>query len=257
MDNAAAPEEIDFEGLNAYINERQPIFRWTKDLSRDRSFAAGLENPASEIANGQGKGKFADIAARINRKRKWGHVQTALILRNISGAPTDDPESIASIFGWGFSLSGSNRFKKWSQQDTFKYQFNLGDGIGRYINDLDSVGGQDAVFSPEGDLKALPALGAYVAYQHYWKRDPTSFFGKTGILKDLRSTLILGYTQVDTYDFQEDDAYRRTKRVTLNVLWSPIPEIDLGFELLWGERMNKDGERGNASQFQLAGTFFF
>jgi len=257
MDTGATPEELDFEGLNANINDRQPLLRYTKNLGPSKSFAVALEDPAAELTGGDGKGKFADVAARINSPREWGHLQAAVLLRNISGAPTDDPTSVKSTFGWGLSFSGSNRFKKWSQQDNFKYQFNIGRGIGRYINDLDSVGGQDGVFDPEGNLKVLPALGAYVAYQHYWKRDPTAFFGRTGFLRNLRSTMVLGYTQVDTYAFQADDAYRRTKRVTLNILWSPINSIDLGFELLWGERMNKDGERGNASQFQLVGTFFF
>lgn len=257
MDNDASPEELDFEGLNAYINNRQPILRYTTQISKRRVFAVGLENPASQITGGEGKGKFADIATRVKKNREWGHVQAALLLRNIAGAPTDDPGNVSSTFGWGFSLSGSNRFRRWSQQDNFRYQFNIGRGIGRYINDLNSVGGQDAVFDPEGDLKALPALGAFVAYQHYWKSDPTALFGGTGILKELRSTAVFGYTHVDNYDFQADDAYRRTKRVTMNLLWSPISAIDLGVEFLWGERMNKDGERGNATQFQLVGTFYF
>jgi len=257
QDTGATPEELDFEGLNANINDRQPVLRYTKNLGPSRSFAVALEDPAAEITGGDGKGKFADIAARINSPREWGHLQAAVVLRNIAGAPTDDPASVKSTFGWGLSFGGHNRFKKWSQQDNFTYQFNIGQGIGRYINDLDSVGGMDAVFDPEGDLKVIPALGAYVAYQHYWKRDPTTFFGSTGLLRDLRSTMVLGYTQVNNYDFQEDDAYRRTKRVTLNLIWSPITSIDLGFEFLWGERMNKNGERGNASQFQLVGTFFF
>ena len=257
MDTEASPEELDFEGLNAYVNDRQPILRDTRQISKRRVFAVALENPASEITGGDGKGKFADMATRINKNREWGHVQVALLLRNISGAPTDDPENISSTFGWGFSLSGSNRFRRWSQQDNFRYQLNIGRGIGRYINDLNSVGGQDAVFDPEGDLKALPAMGAFLAFQHYWKRDPMSLFGFSGLLKELRSTVVFGYTQVDNYDFQADDAYRRTKRVTMNLLWSPISAIDLGVEFLWGERMNKDGERGNASQFQLVGTFYF
>jgi hypothetical protein len=257
MDNRAGPEELDFEGLNASILSRQPIIRWTKNLAKERTFAVALENPVADISGGDGKGKFGDVVTRVTKPREWGHLQAALLLRNIAGAPTDDPGNVSSAFGWGLSLSGHNRFKKWSQKDNFKYQFNVGRGIGRYINDLGSVGGQDAVFDPEGDLKVLPALGAYVAYQHFWKRDPTAFFGSTGFLKDLRSTLVLGYTQVDNYDFQPDDAYRRTKRVTLNLLWSPMSVIDLGFEILWGERMDKNGDRGNATQLQMVGTFFF
>jgi hypothetical protein len=257
MDTRALPEELDFEGLNAQLIDRQPVLRWAKEFDEDRVVAVSLEDPSAEITGGEGKGKFADVAARVSAQREWGHLQAAMLLRNISGSPDNDPEANSSTFGWGLSLSGGNRFKRWSQLDNFKYQLNIGQGIGRYINDLDSVGGQDAVFDPEGDLKAIPALGAFFAYQHFWKRDPTTWFSKGGLLKDLRSTLVLGYTQVDNYDFQADDAYRRTKRISLNLLWSPINSIDIGVEFLWGERMNKNGERGNASQFQLVGTFYF
>ena len=257
MDNWPEVMNLMLLVLNAATLSRQPIIRWTKSLANERTFAVALENPVADISGGDGKGKFGDVVTRVTKPREWGHLQTALLLRNIAGAPTDDPGNVSSAFGWGMSLSGHNRFKKWSQKDNFKYQFNVGRGIGRYINDLGSVGGQDAVFDPEGDLKVLPALGAYLAYQHFWKRDPTAFFGSTGFLKDLRSTLVLGYTQVDNYDFQPDDAYRRTKRITLNLLWSPMTVIDLGIEVLWGERMNKDGERGNATQLQMVGTFFF
>ena len=257
MDTRALPEELDFEGLNAQLIDRQPVLRWAKEFDEDRVVAVSLEDPSAEITGGEGKGKFADVAARVSKQREWGHLQAAMLLRNISGSPDNDPEATSSTFGWGLSLSGGNRFKRWSQLDNFKFQINLGQGIGRYINDLDSVGGQDAVFDPEGDLKAIPVLGAFFAYQHFWKRDPTTWFSKGGLLKDLRSTLVLGYTQVDNYDFQADDAYRRTKRISLNLLWSPINSIDIGVEYLWGERMNKNGERGNASQFQLVGTFFF
>jgi hypothetical protein len=257
MDLRARPEELDFEGLNAYVNERQPLLRWSKDFGGERSLAVAIEDPTAEITGGDGKGKFGDLTAHVSREQKWGHLQAAVLLRNIAGAPDEEPENVSSTFGWGLSLSGQNRFSKGSLQDNFSYQLNLGQGIGRYINDLDSVGGMDAVFDPVGDLKALPALAAYVAYQHYWKRDPTRWLGTPGLLKNLRSTLILGYTKVDNFDFQEDDAYRRTKRVTLNLLWSPIQSLDLGMELLWGERMNKNGERGNARQFQIVGTFYF
>ena len=257
MDLRASPEELDFEGLNAYVNDRQPLFRWSRDTSEGLGLAVGLEDPTAEITGGDGKGKFADLIARVSRDKEWGHLQTAVLLRNIAGAPDEEPENISSTFGWGLSLSGMTRFRKWDQRDNFRYQFNFGHGIGRYINDLDSVGGMDAVFNPEGNLKPLPALATYVAYQHFWKRDPTRWLGTPGLLKNLRSTLVLGYTSVDNFDFQADDAYRRTKRITLNLIWSPIDSIDIGMEFLWGERMNKNGERGNAGQFQLVGTFYF
>ena len=43
----------------------------------------------------------------------------------------------------------------------------------------------------------------------------------------------------------------------MNVSWSPIPRIDLVGEFLWGRRVNKDGQRGTATQYQIGGVFRF
>ena len=134
---------------------------------------------------------------------------------------------------------------KWGDRDEFMYQLNYGDGIGRYINDLGTVGGQDAVFNPAtGELKTLTAFGGYVAYQHWWS-------------ERMRSTFVAGYTDVDNLDFQLDDAYAQTKRVTANFLFSPIPRVDIGAEFLWGERTNKDGSSADAMQLQIAAKYVF
>jgi hypothetical protein len=57
-----------------------------------------------------------------------------------------------------------------------KFAANTGWGIGRYITDLGTLGGQDAVFNPSSDsLQALPAYSAYVGYERLWK--PTFHVG--------------------------------------------------------------------------------
>ncbi len=69
--------------------------------------------------------------------------------------------------------------------------------------------------------------------------------------------VMAGHTNVDNFDFQPDDAYHQTKRVTANLRFSPIPRVDIGAELLWGERTNKDGNSGDALQLQLAAKYIF
>ncbi len=66
-----------------------------------------------------------------------------------------------------------------------------------------------------------------------------------------------GFTDVDNFDFQPDDAYRQTKRVSVNLLFSPIPRVDIGAEMLWGERTNKDGSSADAVQLQIAAKYLF
>ncbi len=47
------------------------------------------------------------------------------------------------------------------------------------------------------------------------------------------------------------------QRVTVNLLISPIPRFDLGAEILWGRRHNKDGASAIARQVQFAWIYKF
>jgi hypothetical protein len=48
-----------------------------------------------------------------------------------------------------------------------------------------------------------------------------------------------------------------TNRWSLNLTWSPIPRVDLVTEFLFGNRTNKDGQKGGSSQLQLGTNFRF
>jgi hypothetical protein len=123
---------------------------------------------------------------------------------------------------------------------------NAGKGIARYINDLSSLGGMDAVFdTTTGDLHALPALGWYVGYEHAWKE-----WAGAETMK-LRSTLLWSFVDVDNFDFQPPNAYNKTNRFAVNLVFSPAERVDVGVEVIRGSRQNKDGEKGEATQVQL------
>ena len=124
------------------------------------------------------------------------------------------------------------------------FQFNAGDGIGRYVNDTNTIGGEDAVFGPTGSLEALPMFAGYVAYQHWWT-------------ESMRSTLNVSWVDINNSDFEPGEAYKRTYRSAINVIWSPIARIDLGGEFIWGRRENKDDENATASQIQLSTKYRF
>jgi hypothetical protein len=49
---------------------------------------------------------------------------------------------------------------------------------------------------------------------------------------------------------QPGDALRRTQRATANVTWNPLTRADVILEVLTGERVNKDGQRGTSNQIQ-------
>jgi hypothetical protein len=252
-DRNAQPEDVDFEGLSATVQHRQPQIRWVKMMTNQKTLRVAFEDPQTAVPFGESTSTIPDGIVTLARKRSWGHTQFGLVLRQLEAIPEiGNPEGKSSTFGWGGSFSGSLSTKRFDKRDHLDFQLIGGRGVGNYINDLRSVGGQDAVFNPQtGDLEALPVIAGYLAYQHWWKSPDSRW------LRNLRSTFVMSLVEVDNHDFQPDTAYKRTIRSTSNLIWSPINEIDLGLEFLWGKRMNENGNDGSAIQLQFVATFRF
>jgi hypothetical protein len=262
-DPEAEPDGIDFEGLNAISLFRQAQIRWTQPFGERLALAIAAENPAPDIsaADGspvQGVNQAPDVVVRLRWTpgertighgrgaallRGAGHTQLALLFRQVRGE--HEPNATLSTQGFGYHLSGRIRSPWRGDQDRILFATAGGWGIGRYITDLGSLGGQDAVYDPATNtLEALPVASGYVGYEHWWSRG-------------LRSTATWGTVYVENLDVQTGDALHRTDRATLNLSWSPIPRIDLVSELQLGRRINKDGQRGEARQIQIGMNFRF
>lgn len=249
MDNDASPEELDFEGINGRINIRQPEIRYFPEIGKNLNLLVALEDPDPQITDGTGLSQWPDFVASIRRTYfDIFHVKTALLVRNIQanwdGSPDPDNPVEDSVIGWGLSVSGTTPLPWWDERDNFLYQVNYGDGYGRYVNDLGTIGEQtgdgfDAIFDPTGNLDGFEVLAYYVAMQKWWG-------------DALRSNFNFSFVNVDNFDFQGPDAYDQTRRASGNIIWSPTARVDIGGELLWGERKNNDGQKADALQIQLS-----
>ena len=62
---------------------------------------------------------------------------------------------------------------------------------------------------------------------------------------------------MDNIAAQPGDAFHMTNRWSLNLTWSPITRVDLVSEFLFGNRSNKEGQKGSSSQLQLCTNFRF
>ncbi len=257
-DPDAEPDGIDFEGLNAISLFRQPQIRWTKAMRENAFLSIAAENPSPDVTGASGVNQAPDIVARIRfdqptgsrvpillGARRPGHVQIAFLGRQIRAEPPGSPNETISTAGFGANVSG-RRVMSWNEaRDNFTFAVNGGVGIGRYITDLGTLGGQDAVYDAEtNSLEPLKVFAAYAGFQHWWK-------------EGLRSTWTYGYVGVDNPEIQAPDSLHQTHRWTANLAWSPILRIDLVLEYLAGTRKNKDGESGFSDQIQVGGTFRF
>jgi len=245
MDASSVPEEIDFEGVNGRVTVRQPQIRYFPELGKGWNLILTVEDTSAEITDGTGISVVPDFVASIRRtvRDRW-NVKVSTVLRSLEARWDVDDTVKDDEIGWGLSLSGSRTVGWWDPRDNFIVQLNYGEGIGRYINDLNTVDGQDAVFDDNGNLKLLPAFGGFVSFQKFWN-------------DKLRSTAIFSVVDIDNYDFQPGDAYSRTWRFSSNLIWSPVPTIDIGGELMFGGREDRDGGEGDASQLQIAAKYRF
>ena len=245
MDPGASPEEIDFEGLNGRINVRQAQVRYMPTFGRKYELQLALEDPSPEVQNGSGVTRTPDLvlAGRFEPYKRL-HMKLALMAREIRAQSNSG--GVSKEFAWGTSLSGSISTPRLDERDKFMFQLNFGDGIGRYVNDLSSIGNYDGIFEPEtDDLELFNIVAGYISWQHWWG------------INELRSNFTFGGVDVDNPDFMSGEAYQNTLRFSSNLIWSPIPRIDIGGEYLWGRRENENGDSGDATQLQLAVKYRF
>jgi len=264
MDVDSRPEEVDFEGINGQVLLRQSQLRFSPRFGENMHFKIGIESPQTDVVNGTGNRGHSDVIVSMDRLPlgqlgSWNS-RVGFIYRDLKAQDVDagdDPgEDFASssATGWGITTSGRKPLDWWGGDDFLLWQLTYGEGIGRYINDLGTVGGGDAVFDPEGKLHALPVFAGYFSYQHRWPK-------QNWLLKDLpgqlRSNLTMSWVNISNFDFQEGKNYDSTHRISANLIYQPAQKIRLGMEFLWGERKNKDNSKGTASQIQMSARYDF
>ena len=254
-DPETEPIGIDFEGLNAISLFRQPLLRYTRAITGHLNGSLALENPSPDLTGAQGVNLVPDFIARLRwdpeaarggtlRLTRTSHVQAALLARSLRGTPFDRPDTTLSTGAFGANVSGV-LLPNWDRDDRVKFAGNAGWGIGRYITDLGTLGGQDAVYdATTNQLRALLVSSGYIGYERQWR--PT-----------FTSAITYGIVNVTNLDVQPDDALHRTQRSSINLTWTPIQQLDLVLEFLGGTRVNKDGRRGTSSQIQAGWTFRF
>jgi hypothetical protein len=246
MDIEAKPEELDFEGINGQILLRQPQIRYFPKIGQDWHLLTSLEDPNPRVSGGDGISQIPDFVISVRRTwfDKW-HVKSALLIRQLKGMCSCLDDKQDSTTGWGLNISGKTALSRWDDRDNLMFQLNYGKGYGRYVNDLKSIGQADAIFDQTtGKLKALSVFSMYFALQKWWT-------------PSIRSNFTLGFVSLDNISIQGPSEYHRTARYSMDAIWSPTARVDLGVELLYGKRENKDAQKASAKQLQLSAKYRF
>jgi hypothetical protein len=236
----ALPENLDFVGpAESTIFGRQAMIRYTNG-----PWQFALENPATTVTPYRGGGriladdnKVPDMVARYNLKGDWGSFTVAGLLRQLR---YENPTGISDKENsYGLSVSGKFIF---ANQDDFRWMASAGKGLGRYIG-LNTANG--AVLDDMGNLNAIKSWGVFGSYRHLWSAT-------------WRSNLTLGYLGIDNdTDLTGMGVTKNASSVHVNLIYSPVPKLDLGMEFMHANRKVESGDEGALNRFQFSAKYAF
>ena len=232
------PEMFDLQGPNAWARLFNTMVRlsWKLDQPNHWIATVAFEDPDSDISNGNDQTELPDGIARIDYNGDQAHFMGGFVGRELKGTDTTG-SGTDRAFGYGFNFAGKIGIP--NLPDTFKFHGFYGSGIGRYINDLDAAGGQDAFYdNTDRKLKRLEAFGGFGGYQHWWT-------------DKVRSTAVLGYVRVDNRGVQPGTSFKESYYTLANLIYSPFNHYDIGMEYYWGQRKNKNGDTGHANRLMV------
>ena len=262
MDVATLPEAVDFIGTtDGTTFVRQPQVRFTKG-----GFSLSLENPETSITTSylttattpaQVLGNvtaddsgWPDITARYAFKGSWGHVALAGLLRELKyQAPATD--AVASSFTpafdevdestWTGALSLSGKFN--IGKDDIRWML-LGGNLGRYVA-LNFANDASLDLTGSGELEAIDGYAGFIAYRHMWT-------------PKLRSTFTYAMQEHDNDSSLSSTATNESSNSwTVNLLYSPIPKLDIGAEYRQAERELENDRNGDLKRLQFTTKYSF
>jgi hypothetical protein len=244
MDPDAGPDQLDFQGPNGQVLIRNPQLRYTIALAKKTSLAFSVEKASSDVAfktpefNALPNNPSPDGTVKFRQETGRGHFQVAALFRGIAAyLPNGNSDS---VFGWGVNVSGAQRL---IGKDTLVFQAAYGDGIERYINDTSGLGIDAApVSSQQRYLRALPELGTYFGYQHYW-------------ISKVRSSVIYGFAQVNNSTYEPVSTFHKSNYMAGNLIWNVFGTLNVGTEFLYGWVVKKDNSSANDPRIMLSAKY--
>lgn len=115
---------------------------------------------------------------------------------------------------------------------------------------MGSLGGKglDVILNPiTGSWEAIRSYGGYLTYAHRW----------INLAPGVISNFTVGAIGVLPQDWYADDSFNYSYYLSANGFWRITTGARLGGELSWGQRVNKDGESGDAFRFSFAAYWDF
>ena len=278
-------ETLDFGGDSTTGRTRVPQVRYTLDFGNGLTWAFDAQNPQTSVVNadaaapdgclpggkpgtcfaspssgalttfGSGQGdKIPDFATAVRYGAPWGHLRASAVFRDIYWHQgIDGSNHNLSTFGWAVSLTGTANVP--IGKDTVGWEVAYGDGGGAFIA-ADESSAPDAVWSA-GARRTLHTIEAglvAVNYTHFW--NDTLRTNVTGSYFEQHNRAgDFGTSENAQFNFQNEQKSAYT--VHVNLIWSPVPQTNLGVEFIRVQGKLQDGQTSEGSRIQASAQFKF
>lgn len=237
QDVAALPEALDFVGpAESTTFIRQSMIRYTTG-----GLELALENPQTFVSGGtRDRSTIPDLIGRYTFKLSdGGFIRVAGLVRNLKIQDTTGDGSQADETAYGVSASAKFVFGGGAD---LRAMVTVGDGVGRYVG-LGFV--PDGYIDTAGNIQTAEMVAAYVSL-----RVP---FGN-----GWRSNIMFGTTDIDyTNDIAALGLNDTGSSFHVNLIKNILPKLDVGAELIWGEREVIGGTNGDFTRFQFSAKYAF
>lgn len=239
---AVLPDTADYIGSSeGTVFARQVQVRYTRG-----PFSISIENPETTVTPFLGVSRIIaddsslpDLTARYAVSRPWGEASIAGIVRQLSYETTGVGAVDTSTMGWGLSAAAK---VKVGERDDLRVMVSGGEGIGRYVG-LNFA--NDAVIDASGELEAIGLIAGLVSYRHVWT-------------PQWRSNLTWSAQTVDNdLSLMGLATNKSAQSLRGNLIWTPLPALDLGAELMVGERELESGASGEMTRLQVFAKYGF
>ena len=236
MDVSVLPEALDFVGAaesTTFI--RQGQIRYTSG-----NLELAVENPQTFVAGGtRDLSTVPDLIGRYTFKLEGGsYIRVAGLMRSMKVGPAGGSQ----VDETGFGVSASAKFV-FDNGGDLRAMVTAGDGIGRYVG-LGFVldGYIDGV---TGNIETAETLAWFVSYRHKWN-------------EKWRSNFKYGTNSVDYNDNVQAAGFNdNASTFHVNLIHNVLPKLDIGVELMFGEREIVNGTDGDFTRVQFSAKYAF
>lgn len=228
MDLDDLPESVDFNGPIGAPFSRRTMVRYTYgDAKAGYKFSFAAEDPADQFGGGSANERMPQLVARFDKSFDWGAV-------NVRALAHEKRSATETKRGFGGGVGGSFKL---TDKDLLMGQYTYVEG------DVDQLYGSNgyAIDATTGNITFDKNQGLVLGYARTFS-------------DQLRGSFVLGFNRGRTAEAVDN---KTLGQLFVNLIYSPIKNVELGGELIYGQRKTFAGDTGTLSRFDLMGRYSF